>query len=86
MKLFLLHSMELLFEEVVRSTVKVNYPSLETGGRYVPGPAKWLEERQWERMPAEPPSPASSPDEPGADPVWECVVVDGHRYARRKAG
>jgi hypothetical protein len=65
---------------------KPSHDWAKEGGRYVPGPAKWLEERQWERAPAEPPSPACSPDEPGSDPVWECVVVDGHRYARRKAG
>jgi uncharacterized protein YdaU (DUF1376 family) len=57
---------------------------LKEEGRYVPGIKKWLEDRYWERVPAELAVEARSRDEPGADPLWEYVVIDGHRYARRK--
>ena len=53
-------------------------------GRYVPGIRKWLEDRHWERVPAEPAADSRPRDEPGADPIWEYVVVDGHKYAKRR--
>ena len=51
----------------------------------MPGAGRWLEDRQWER--AQPPGSAEQPqarDLPGAEPMWEYVVVDGRRCARRK--
>jgi hypothetical protein len=54
------------------------------GGRYVPGIRKWLEDRHWERVPAEPSADSRARDEPGADPIWEYVVVDGQKYAKKK--
>jgi len=51
----------------------------------VPGAGRWLEDRQWER--AQPPGsaePPRTPDLPGAEPMWEYVVVDGRRCAGRK--
>jgi len=56
-------------------------------GRYVPGAGRWLEDRQWERAQPPPPGSAEQPqarDLPGAEPMWEYVVVDGRRCARRK--
>jgi len=53
-------------------------------GRYVPGVKKWLEDRHWERVAAEPAADSRPRDEPGAEPVWEYVVVDGHKYARKR--
>jgi hypothetical protein len=53
-------------------------------GRYVPGIRKWLEDCHREQVPAEPSADSRSRDEPGAEPIWEYVVVDGHKYARKK--
>ncbi len=53
-------------------------------GRYVPGIKKWLEDRYWERVLAEPAADSRVRDEPGAEPIREYVVVDGHKYAKKK--
>jgi hypothetical protein len=52
--------------------------------RYVPGIKKWLEDGYWERIRAEPAVDPRSRDEPGADPIWEYVTVEGQKYARKK--
>jgi uncharacterized protein YdaU (DUF1376 family) len=57
---------------------------IKEDGRYVPGIRKWLEDRYWELVPAEPAVEPRSRDEPGADPIWEYVTVDGQKYARKK--
>jgi hypothetical protein len=53
-------------------------------GRYVPGIKRWPEDRYWEQVPVEPSADSRARDEPGADPIWEYVIVDGQKYARRK--
>ena len=58
---------------------------IKEDGRYVPGIRKWLEDRYWELVPAEPAIEPRSRDEPGADPIWEYVTVDGQKYARKKS-
>jgi hypothetical protein len=57
---------------------------IKEDGRYVAGIRKWLEDRYWERVRAEPAVEPRSRDEPGADPIWEYVTVDGQKYARKK--
>lgn len=53
-------------------------------GRYVPGAKKWLEDRHWECIAAQPAVEPRPQDEPGADPIWEYVVIDGHKYAKKR--
>jgi len=57
---------------------------IKEDGRYVPGIKQWLEGRHGERFAAEPAVEPRSRDEPGADPIWEYMTVDGQKYARRK--
>lgn len=57
---------------------------LEDGGRYIPAPDKWLNEKRWEQVVI--PKKPRPPDPPGTIPQVECYRNEqGHLIVRDKA-